>query len=187
MALRVSTAPGERLTYRIDRRDVISDVHGAWAAFATANGAPQIANVLGQSLWDHVSDDTTRQVYHDLLARVRTGHAVTFSYRCDAPDLRRFMRMTMREVAAGSVEFDSVVERTEARAVPSLLDTPAGGTSGIIVRVCSWCKRVHVRETWQEVEVAVERLGLFTGGPAPSLTHGMCEDCYARVMNDEEL
>lgn len=41
--------------------------------------------------------------------------------------------------------------------------------------------------TWQEVEVAVEWLGLFGGGPAPSLTHGMCEDCYARVMAADGL
>lgn len=183
----------DRLTYRIDRHDVIADVNDGWAPFAQTNHAPQIADVLGQSLWDHVADGTTRQVYRDLLARVREGHEVTFSYRCDAPALRRFMRMTMIPAPDRGVVFQSVVERTEARAVSPLVDGPAAGqpgppgSSGVIVRVCSWCKRVHVRETWQEVEVAVEWLGLFGGGPAPSLTHGMCEDCYARVMAADGL
>lgn len=175
----------DRLTYRVDRGDVITEVDEAWAPFARANQAPQLENVLGQSLWDHVADDTTRQVYRDLLSRVRSGHEVSFPYRCDAPALRRFMRMTMRHGHDRGVVFESVVERTEPRPASPLVDgAPAGppGSSGVIVRVCSWCRRVHVKETWQEVEVAVERLGLFAGGPAPSLTHGMCEDCYARIM-----
>jgi hypothetical protein len=171
----------ERLTYLVDRQDVIAGVSDAWAPFARENEAPELADVLGQSLWDHVSDDTTRQVYRDLLARVRRGHEVHFSYRCDAPALRRFMRMTMRAAPDHGVMFESVVERTEVRAASPLNGAPAE-SRGAIVRVCSWCRRVHVKETWQEVEVAVERLGLFAGGPAPALTHGMCEDCYARVM-----
>ncbi|MBA3949498.1 MAG: hypothetical protein H0X44_06065 [Acidobacteria bacterium] len=173
---------GDRLIYRIDRGDVIASVNDDWGPFAQANQAPQLTDVVGQSVWDHVADDTTRQVYRDLLARVRAGHEVTFPYRCDAPALRRFMRMTMRPEPDRGVLFDSVVERTEARPPSPLLEGPPAGSSGVIVRVCSWCKRVHVRETWQEIEVAVERLGLFAGGPAPSLTHGMCEDCYARIM-----
>lgn len=175
----------DRVTYRIDRRDVLTAVNDAWAPFARSNEAPQLTDVLGQSLWDHVSDDTTRQVYRDLLVRVRNGHEVAFAYRCDAPALRRFMRMTMRQAPDSGVEFESVVERTEPRPPSPLIDGPGTGprSSGVLVRVCSWCRRVHVRETWQEVEVAVERLGLFAGGPAPSLTHGMCEDCYARVMS----
>ena len=107
----------------------------------------------------------------------------------DAPALRRYMRMTMRPLPRGGVEFDSLVDRIEPRS-PALLTQappPPVCASGVVVRVCSWCKRVHVRETWQEVEVAVEWLGLFAGGPSASLTHGMCEDCYARVMADGGL
>lgn len=189
----MSSAPHQRLTYSIDRSDTIAAVNDAWAPFARANQAPQLADVLGQSIWDHVVDDTTRQVYRDLMTRVRDGHEVTFPYRCDAPALRRFMRMTMIPAPDRGVVFQSVVERTEARAASPLVDgAPAGapgspGSTGVLVRVCSWCRRVHVRETWQEVEVAVEWLGLFAGGPAPSLTHGMCEDCYARVMEADGL
>ena len=174
--------PDERLTYLIDRRDVITAVSEGWAPFARANGAPRLEDVLGRSLWDYVVDDTTRQMYRDLSARVRDGHQVAFPYRCDAPSLRRFMRMTMRQAPDRGVVFDSVVERTEARPRAPLVSGPPPGSSGVIVRVCSWCRRVHVRETWQEVEAAVEALGLFAGGPEPALSHGMCEDCYARIM-----
>lgn len=177
----------DRLTYRIDHRDVIAAVDDAWTPFARANEAPHLADVLGRPLWDFVSDDTTRQVYRDLAARVRAGHEVTFAYRCDAPALRRFMRMTMRPAPHRGIEFDSVVERAEPRAAVPLFEGTSAGTSGVTVRVCSWCRRVHVRETWQEVEIAVDWLRLFAGGPMPALTHGMCEDCYARVMRDGGL
>lgn len=115
-----------RLTYRIDRGDVIAAVDDAWAPFARANEAPHLADVLGRPLWDYVSDDTTRQVYRDLLARVRAGHDVTFPYRCDAPALRRFMRMTMRPAPERGVVFESDVIRTEARPVPR---SPSNGSA----------------------------------------------------------
>ncbi len=47
---------GERLLYQIDRDDVIAAVDDAWAPFAQANQAPQLTDVLGQSVWDHVAD-----------------------------------------------------------------------------------------------------------------------------------
>lgn len=175
----------ERLTYRIDGRDVIAAVNDAWAPFAQANQAPQLTDVVGQSVWDHVADDTTRQVYRDLIAGVRAGRIVTFTYRCDAPALRRFMRMTMLPEADGGVAFDSVIERAEPRPPVALLDSTSGEPSAMVVRMCSWCKRAYVEGGWHEIEIAVERLGLFSGGPMPGLTHGMCEDCYARVTAED--
>ena len=177
----MTSLPHDRLAYRIDRSDVITAVNDAWEPFAQANDASHLANVLGQSVWDHVSDDTTRQVYRDLIAGVRRGRTVTFTYRCDAPGLRRFMRMTMLPEPDGAVGFDSIVERAEPRAPVPLLAPPDDRPGSDVLRMCSWCKRVHLDEAWREVEVAVERLGLFHGGPMPGLTHGMCEACYARV------
>src|SRR5450631_2450126 len=86
----------EPVSYQIDGHDDIISVNSAWKAFARSNGAPHLAEqVVGRSLWEFVSDGTTRQVYRDLLVRVRGGRTVTFSYRCDSPSLRRYMRMTM--------------------------------------------------------------------------------------------
>ncbi|HXG86783.1 MAG TPA: hypothetical protein VNJ02_00490 [Vicinamibacterales bacterium] len=89
------------VSYRIDEYDSIAALGDDWVSFAIANDAPHLADVTGRSLWDFVSDSTTRQVYRRLLARVRHGHTIRFSYRCDAPLLKRFMQMTMRPAPAG--------------------------------------------------------------------------------------
>ena len=47
--------------------------------------------------------------------------------------------------------------------------------------MCGWCSRVWAGGAWVEVEAAAGRLGLFERPLLPSMSHGICEDCYARV------
>jgi hypothetical protein len=52
------------------------------------------AAVIGFLLWDFICHPETKQLFHDLLKKVReTGRPVTFPYRCDSPDCRRFMEL----------------------------------------------------------------------------------------------
>jgi hypothetical protein len=177
----------ERVTYEIDALDIICAVGDSWRPFAIANLAPELANgVIGRSLWNFVTEQVTQQVYRDLIERAKAGFAVSFSYRCDAPRLRRFMRMTMTGTAEGGVLFDSLTLNTEPRVAPLLLPVEAAPGARML-RSCSWCKRIAVGERWEEAEVAVECLGLFAGDPMPMLTHAMCPDCIERVMNGSDF
>lgn len=178
--------PEETVTYGIDRYDVIAYVGGQWATFAEESETPSLNDdLVGRPLWDFVSGDTTRHVYKDLIARARAGRSLSFTYRCDAPALRRFMRMRMLPSGDGGVTFRSTTERTETRAPVALLE-PGARAGRVIVTICSWCKRARVEGGWHEVEVAVTRLGLFDGGPMPGLSHGMCDECEARVTESGE-
>jgi hypothetical protein len=177
----------EPLSYQIDGHDDITSVGDSWAAFAVSNGAPHLAaHVVGRSLWEFVSDATTRRVYRDLLVRVRGGRTVTFSYRCDSPSLRRFMQMTMTPRAHKGVGFDSLTLRTESRVPPLLAATPIG-QSGTLLTACGWCNRMAVGDDWVEVESAVERLGLFGSSRLPAITHGMCPRCFARIRDELDV
>jgi hypothetical protein len=172
----------ERITYSIDQSDVITGVADDWVSFAQANAAAHlIDDVVGRSLWDFVSGVTTRHVYRELLAHIRAGRTITFGYRCDSPDLRRFMQMTMACGANGVVTFDSVNVRTERR-VPPLRTLVSGKATDPGLAMCSWCKRVDVSGAWEEVEVAIQRLGLFAEIDAPLITHAMCPTCYQEMM-----
>jgi hypothetical protein len=174
----------EVVSYWIEGHDEITWVSDSWAVFAMSNDAPSLTeHVVGHSLWEFVSDGATRQVYRDLLVRVRDGRTVTFSYRCDSPSLRRFMRMTMTPRAHDGVGFDSLTLGTEPRVAPTFL-IHAGEQSDALLRVCSWCKRAAVADEWVEVEAAVERLGLFAGHSPFGITHGMCPECFARIMEE---
>lgn len=173
------------VTYRIDRRDQIDSVSESWTQFANLNhGGPAAADVVGQPLWDFVSDDMTRQVYRDLITRVRSGRTVAFSYRCDSPTARRFMRMTMSPSADAAVTFDSLTVKVEPRE-PAWI--PAGTVrADYLLRICGWCKRVALVEHWVEIEVAVEELEVLAGQSPAGITHAMCPDCFSRVSAETD-
>lgn len=180
--------PADLLTYQIDGVDRITAVSDSWDLFAATNGGgTRASDVVGHSLWDFVVHGTTRHVYHDLIARVRGGRRVAFSYRCDSPTLRRFMRMTLSPGADGTVTFESQVVKTQAREAPAVTISPDVQT-GELLRICGWCKRVAVADDeWVEVEIAVDRLGLMGGHSPVGVTHGMCPECYARVMAEVDV
>ena len=84
-------------TYHLDASDRIVAVDTAWIAFAAANGAPDLPDrVLGRPVWQFFSNLTVRELYRTLFRRVReTRDGVTLTFRCDSPDVRRFMSLTV--------------------------------------------------------------------------------------------
>lgn len=167
----------------IDRRDCIVRVNEAWTAFALANDAPELVaeRVLRQSMWDFVVDETTRHLYADILLRVRKGANIQFPLRCDAPAMRRHLRMLMSGGDDGIVRFESHVVTTQARPAQGLWDRHRPRSTDLL-RTCSWCKRVDVAGEWLGVEDAIARLGLFDHRELPGLTHCMCARCLDEMI-----
>jgi hypothetical protein len=168
--------------YWLDVRDAIARVNDAWTVFALANDAPELAaeHVLHRSVWDFVVDGSTRHLYSAILQRVRGGATIRFPLRCDSPALRRHLAMVVGPEAEGAVRFTCHVRALEARPEQPLWDRAATRRADML-RVCSWCKRVDVQGAWKEVEQAVGQLALFDDLPPPTLTHGLCPDCAARI------
>jgi hypothetical protein len=177
--------------YRLDGDDVIRWVSGGWIHFAKQNtdGSWDPESVVGHSIWSYIEGPEVRHLYELLLRRVRTaGVAIEVPFRCDGPDVRRDMRLRIEPLENEGVQLTVAFPR----------ETPAGGVGGDgesslpertvrpkpeLVPLCSWCDRVLVRGMgWVNVEVAVEAMDLFDGGPVPKLSHGACPDCYADVM-----
>lgn len=172
-------------SYRLDAQDRLVDVNRAWLEFATANGAPELAGsrVLGKSLWRFVEGHRIRELYGLIFRRVRTSDApVIVTFRCDSPEIRRFMRLVISHVRGGELQLDAVLEREEPRPPPAVYggDVPGPGEP---IRLCSVCKRVHVpsEEDWLEPEDAAVRLGLLDDAYAPALRHEVCRDCDASM------
>lgn len=170
------------IRYTLNDRDQIVAVNDGWDAFATANGAAHLAagQVLGRSLWDFVTDGTTRLLYRDVLARVRRDRAVRFTFRCDAPDCRRHLEMEVSGAPEGGTTFRVRTLAEEPRPRQPLLD-PTRPRSGALLRACGWCKRFDLGGRWAEVEEAVEALDLFHHAELPPVTHGICDHCFARM------
>jgi len=168
--------------YRVDARDVLEEVSGAFADFARENGAAGLeTRVVGTSLWGHVVGREVQAIYRDLLAHVRrTGRPVVFPYRCDAPGRRRYLEMRMRPAAREAVEFESKLLREVPRASVEWLE-PERQTEPDLLVVCAWCRRFDIG-AWVEAEEAIGLLGLFDQRRFPAMSHGICDACKATAV-----
>ena len=125
-----------------------------------------------------------RTVYRDLLRRAREEkRPIEVPFRCDAPHLRRYLRLRIELRKDGGLDLVSWTEREEARDPAPF---PAGEDQdplpGAPLGMCAWCKKVRVDPEsgdgdWVEIEVAIERLDLFGATVLPRITHGICPDC----------
>jgi hypothetical protein len=174
---------GGEIIYRVNDLDEIGYVNEAYDAFASANDAGHIASagVLHHPVWEFIADLSTRHIYRELLQRVRAGRPVRFQFRCDSPTCRRLMEMNVRRGETGAVEFRARALSEEARPYQALLDSHIE-RSGELLRACGWCKKIFVAGEWLEIEEAVQRLRLFERPAVPPLTHGICEECYKKMM-----
>ncbi|HVP29335.1 MAG TPA: hypothetical protein VMW35_09270 [Myxococcota bacterium] len=175
--------------YLVDARDRIRSVGPGWVGFAKANSAPELTPeaVVGRSLWDFVAGLEVRHLYRILLEKVRSlRRRVAVPFRCDAPDLRRFVELVMLPSDGRDVEFRVRILRQEPRAFVRLLDASAP-RSDELLRICSWCKRVLLPgEEPMEVEDAVARLDLFDRRELPGLTHTICPACERQLEERSE-
>ncbi|MEZ5444889.1 MAG: hypothetical protein R3F45_03775 [Gammaproteobacteria bacterium] len=176
-------SPHGDIHYRLNDRDEIVFVNQAWDAFASANSGEHLTapHVLGLPLWEFIVDRTTRALYKEILARVRGGRSVRFLLRCDSPEYRRLLEMEVSRGLDDVTDFRIRTLSQQARERQPLLDTDRPHSEEFL-RVCGWCKKVHAGGRWVEVEEAVSLLGLFVRPLLPAVTHGICEDCYSRMV-----
>ncbi len=77
------------IIYRVNDQDEIVFVNEEWDQFAAANAGEAVtaSQVLQRRLWDFISDSTTRELYRQVLRRIRDGRSLRFTFRCDSPSL----------------------------------------------------------------------------------------------------
>ena len=163
---------------RVDAEDRIAFVDASWAAFAEENGAPALTaeSVRGTPLWNYVSENVTQEFYRIFMRKVRaTGRTIVVPFRCDGPECRRFMEMSILPLGNGALEFRSALLREEARPRVDLLDPDFPRTDQLLT-LCAWCKKVKLAG-WVEVEESVRQLGLFEQARLPQITHSVCPAC----------
>lgn len=173
---------------------IVSYGRRRWNAFAEKNGAPALCepdNVIGVALLDVVQGDDVRDAYGRLMGELLEGRldGFGFSFRCDAPDLLRKMRMAITPVSVqGEVTgilFQSIVLHSEMRPPLDIfrfrdLAAVFGSTADQpIVTLCSYCQKVRAPTDngrsgqWISVEDYYRR----GGSSEVQISHGMCQDC----------
>lgn len=170
------------IIYRVNDQDEIVFVNEEWDRFAADNAGEAVTSsqVLHHPLWDFIIDSTTRELYRQVLKRIRDGRSLRFTFRCDSPSCRRLLEMEVGRGEDNSVEFRTRTLSEESRQPLALPESSAAGSNELL-RVCGWCKKVFVGGSWAEVEEAVAQLRLFHRHFLPSMTHGICEGCYQEM------
>ncbi len=173
--------------WSIDDGDKLVHVNDAWLAFARENTAPQLtaAAVLNQPIWHFIQGQETVYLYKQIFGRVRAGKSpVKFPFRCDSPECRRFMEMQAYPVTGDAIQFISHILREEWRQPLDLLDA-SRDRSGEFLKICSWCKKIHIPgRGWGEIEAAIEPLDLFGHHSMPRMTHTICDSCYNAIKRE---
>jgi hypothetical protein len=172
--------------YCIDADDRLVEFNDGWTTFAEANDGQHLhpSQIQGRRLWDFIDDPTTNNLYHTMVQRLRKGGpAIHFQFRCDSPERRRLLAMEMTADFSGLVRFSvtCVCEEPSSTGTSLAALQPAAEH---LVNMCGWCKRVQLPSgEWVDAEAAIQTLGIFSTVAPPGLTHGMCPECYASIMD----
>lgn len=170
----------------------------AWLEFARQNWRADFSphSLLGATWRAQIADRATLHLYDRLVERaLELGRPLTVSFRCDAPDLRRYMQMSLLPLPDGGLEWASRLLRQEPRP-PVLLPEVDPVLATELVVMCSWCKKVRVPDwpglatlqagDWVEVEAVMSFFSEAHAGFYPELSHGACPACYQRIMAQAE-
>lgn len=177
------------ITYHLDHTGQITYLSDDWDSEAIAGeiGNLKATDIIHRSIFDFIADGDCLRIYKILIDRVQQDNlTLKFPYRCDAPQLRRYMEMEVFPTEAGTTGFKSCTLREEPRDPVILLDDSVQ-KSDQFVTICSWCMKIKTGDQqWLEAEQAIRHLGLFEQAPTPQLTHGICPACYENMMKDFE-
>lgn len=183
----VSTA--QELCYHLNDKDEIIHVNDEWLEFALTNEGNDLIpeKVLGRYLWDFIADSTTVQIYRQLVDKARQGKPTRFTLRCDSPDCRRLLEMTISSDDEKQVQFATRILYSEKRE-PVVLLSRNMLRSDEFLRTCSWCNKFAVGgERWVEVEDALVELRVFEKDVMPRLTHGICKKCFEEISKEYSI
>lgn len=171
---------------------VVAVGRDGWDESARETGAASASRILGRNLYDLIVGETVREAYRRVHRAVLEGKRrwVSFEYRCDAPDLRRDMRMSVSRFTRGGVNFllhQSQMVASSPRPWMSLFEAErivemARAAAGLpIVHLCSFCQRVAWPEAKRDSWIAPEDY-YRSGGPAEvRVSHGVCPSCVSRL------
>jgi hypothetical protein len=167
-------------TYWLDEHRRIVAVAGSWEAFAHENGGLGLgpAELVGRPIWGFITDATTRMWFEVLLntAELRAS-PIERPYRCDSPELRRYMVMRVVPESRSRLRVEHELVRTEPRRVPTHIEHVQSGHGGLVHVRCSMCGRVRERGTWREPDEQTE-------GPARlQVVYTVCPDCLRMLPN----
>ena len=170
--------------YQLDAKDRITALNEEWNRFATGNGGEQMQaeNLIGRSLHDFISGDVTKMFVNAMLQSTRlTGKARTIQYRCDSPQMKRYMAMEIAPLGQnGLVSRHWTIQEVKLPSAISLMTAPR--PDGIRIKRCSMCNRLS-RNGGPVVEPEVASASGWFGEGLTQVIYFVCQDCQSAIKN----
>lgn len=173
-----------------------------WQRFVDDN-EPQDATIRSlskQGMFDipvtqFFAGEPVRALFADLFHSVLNGTRpfVKFDFRCDAPSLRRDMRLSVSPITIGGDQrqllYQSVLLSVEQRpAIPLFAAPVARHDADDILTLCSICACVSWpigapagEQQWIEPSEYYRR----GGDDVALISHGICSDCFTRLQDED--
>lgn len=175
------------LTYTIDGDDKVVETAGDWERFARKNSGSDnlIHSVLGTSLWDHITDTTTTQIYRSLFTAIRSlNKKVSFPLRCDSPKVKRYLQLTLTPSDDGAIRINSKLVQTEPIQTSSIKGLRVEKGDHFLT-ICSWCNKLKSDDNnYFEIETFISNHPEIMVVENLQITHGICRQCECSM---EEL
>lgn len=194
------------VAYLVGLDGTILQVGRHWDRFAERNDSPQAVaqHVVGRDLFGMIAGDSVRDAYREMHRRIIAEHrdAICFTFRCDAPAMKRTMRMAITGLRADgelrALLYQSLL-LSEVERPPLALFAGMAQTDGYavdeprsarlpLVVICSYCHDVgwpagaadDDRE-WISPEAYYAR-----GGQSQiDLSHGICPSCLKGMFAED--
>jgi hypothetical protein len=172
------------LIYEVDKNGVIVSIKGPWDRFADSNAGKSVTKIetIGRNLFDIIRGSGVIHIYRVMHRILFSDPAkmIAFAYRCDAPNMKRFMKMEMK-ASRERIVYRSTVEGEEPVSPPLALDYDRLAKDFIVL--CSFCKDFRYPPEsgrWCPIEK------LFENAPAVfSISHGICPSCLEARYKDD--
>lgn len=127
----------------------------------SAPGEAAESPLLNCRLWDLLPDGNQTDVYQALLRWVREGgQAVSFHFRCDEPETRRLLRMTIEPLPKGGARFISQPLEAGPQSPIEFFHRHRLPRADVVV--CRVCGAIKAEGLWMEPHRALESLRVFS-------------------------
>jgi hypothetical protein len=139
-----------KTSYWLDKEDKIVKVCSNWDHFALNNEGEDVLGykISSKPIWNYISGDISKMWLRALIDLCRlTEKTIERPYRCDSPELRRYLKMKISIEEGNLLRFDHIVERLEDREKPVYFEHAT--VAGVAFR-CSICGQVHLKGKWYE-------------------------------------
>lgn len=163
--------------YWLDIKDRIIRTNLIWDNFAEDNegGARSFSDeIIGKSLFSFISGDATKMFVSTMIQRVRiTKKRLDVDYRCDSPEMKRFMKMTIVPEEGELIRVENSLEKEEP--FENSIKFKYKRREHLVKR-CSMCQKLNHNNKWFEPEEFAATLNVKLDEEIPVI-YTVCENC----------